>query len=186
MIQVITHFYRTNRMWFFLLLASCVVYLYTIFLYVMPEYQNQAQIKEEIRQSKSQIEQVEKNRNSRFTIEKKKKIIQKEISELIHSQSQDMQLSTLLTLLSSSAQQNHITILKIAPSPGNETLRFVEQPIQMTLEGNYHQLGDFIHWLETSDFIIRINDIECSRLTSESEQLKAKLALSFFYIKRVS
>ena len=186
MIQVVTHFYHTNRMWFYLLLACCVVYLYTIFMYIIPGYQDQAQTREEIRLGKRQIEQVQKDRNSRFTIEKKKKIIQKEISELIHSQSQDMQLSTLLTLLSNAAQKNRITILKIAPSPGNETLRFVEQPIQMTLEGNYHQLGDFIHWLETSDFIIRINDIECTRLTSESEQLKAKLALSFFYIKRVS
>jgi type IV pilus assembly protein PilO len=107
--------------------------------------------------------------------------VQKRFNEIKYQLPLENEVSDLLKQVSDNASQNNVPILSWSPVAKKKKttagMRYLEIPVNITIKGSYHNLGNFFASLTSIDRIINIQDI---KLTSPNIQNKvASLSISF-------
>lgn len=92
--------------------------------------------------------------------------------------------SVLINKITDLSRQSNIRINSLTPVQTQERDIFVKVPISVSLEGTYHQLGNFISALENSADFLRVESLSISvsgRTSEDTERIG--LVLNSIYLK---
>lgn len=92
-------------------------------------------------------------------------------------------VTPIIDLINESARQSKISVLSVNSFSPTELKNSRQFPFEISLEGEYHQLGQFLNLLENSDYAVHFNDLIIATKDVVSNKLDIKLKLSVFFIK---
>lgn len=115
----------------------------------------------------------EKDKN----VELNEKIMKSQLGQLVGG------VTPIIDLINESARQNKISVLSVNSFSPIELKDYHQFPFEISLQGEYHHLGQFLSLLENSGFAIRFHDLRISTKDVVSNKLDVKLKLSVFFMR---
>lgn len=79
------------------------------------------------------------------------------------------------------AEADRLTTKTIKTLKSEHNANYSEQPIEMSLAGDFTGFYSFLQQLETLDRITRVSQMNLQRIDGENGQMQAKLTLSVFF-----
>ena len=79
------------------------------------------------------------------------------------------------------AEQNQLTTRTIKTMKSQRGAAYSEQPIEMSLGGNFTGFYEFLLQLERLPRLTRINQLSLDKITGKEGEMEAKLTLSIFF-----
>jgi Tfp pilus assembly protein PilO len=92
-------------------------------------------------------------------------------------------VTSIIDLINESARQSKISVLSVNSFSPTELKDYHQFPFEISLEGEYHQLGQFLNLIENSGYAVRFQDLLISTKDMFSNKLDIKLKLSVFFTK---
>jgi Tfp pilus assembly protein PilO len=92
-------------------------------------------------------------------------------------------VTPIIDLINESARQSKISVLSVNSFSPTELKDYHQFPFEISLEGEYHQLGQFLNLIENSGYSVRFQDLLISTNDVISNKLDIKLKLSVFFTK---
>jgi len=92
-------------------------------------------------------------------------------------------VTPIIDLINESARQNKISVLSVNSFSPIELKDYDQFPFEISLEGEYHQLGQFLSLLENSGYAVHFEDLRISTKDVISNKLDIKLKLSVFFMR---
>lgn len=79
------------------------------------------------------------------------------------------------------AEQNQLTTKTIKTMKSQRGVAYSEQPIEMSLSGNFNGFYEFLLRLERLPRLTRVNQMSLDKITGREGEMEAKLTLSIFF-----
>ena len=79
------------------------------------------------------------------------------------------------------AEQNQLTTRTIKTMKSQRGAAYSEQPIEMSLGGNFSGFYEFLLKLERLPRLTRINQLSLDKISGKEGEMEAKLTLSIFF-----
>ena len=181
MIDSWIQFLKQHRWWSFAGLVGLLC-IYAFIQEIIPQTIGIAYMRKSIRENEARVAQVDEWDWTIQRMEKKKEKLHQQIENLVYSQQQKNQFSSIYAFLSQNARKYNVSILNIKPGepePGN---RYIRLPIALRLNTDYHALGKYINALETSDPIIQVASWSMEAEEITSHELNASLVIWVYFL----
>ena len=146
-------FWRTFSLIFVLLTGVFIIQ------FIIPDFKNSLNYSQQIKTKKEQIKLSEDWKSSLIILENENKRLEKTYSEIIEKYPGNISISENLSTLNKKARNNNIKITSFKPGGRNSLEGYDITEIDITLEGNYLNLGNFIQDIESSFPSIRIRNV---------------------------
>jgi len=102
---------------------------------------------------------------------KKVEFLQQKLEEKKKNLPDDANMDQLLRTLNELSEKSDIRIVKFTPRPEVKKNFYAEIPVQMEIEGNYHEITTFFDKVAKEDRIINITNIEMQNPTEKSGKI---------------
>ena len=94
---------------------------------------------------------------------------------------QERDIDQILKEVWSMAEQNQLTTKTIKTMKSQRGAAYNEQPIEMTLSGNFTGFYEFLLKLERLPRLTRVSQLSLDKISGAEGQMEAKLVLSIFF-----
>ena len=94
---------------------------------------------------------------------------------------QERDIDQILKEVWNMAEANQLTTKTIKTMKSQRGAAYSEQPIEMSLSGNFSGFYDFLLKLERLPRLTRINQMQLDKMTGRDGEMDAKLTLSIFF-----
>ena len=94
---------------------------------------------------------------------------------------QERDIDQILKEVWNMAERNQLTTKTIKTMRSQRGAAYSEQPIEMSLSGNFSGFYDFLLNLEKLPRLTRINQMQLDKMTGRDGEMDAKLTLSIFF-----
>ncbi len=162
-----------------------VLFLLVIIKIIIPDINQIKIIKESIKRHEEKINLAYRKKNALYTLKTSKNKIWAEIQNIVNSQKEGREISTIVNFISRTAKNNGIEIQTIQVDEIRKKENHLELPLQCTLKGKFHPLCYFINGMENSDMIIKLESIKISSQHIVTDELKIQINLRVFYLGRI-
>ncbi len=142
----------------------------------------------EISQAKGEIEHKErllqklKTATSQATdLERANSKIAEKIRLIEERLPNDKEVDVILKRIAELAQKQDLVITKVKAKPALKSSRFMEKPLEMTIEGNFDNFYTFMLDVEKLERITRIPTLTLERSTNNDGSMGAKFTLSIYF-----
>lgn len=115
----------------------------------------------------------EKDKN----VELNERIMKSQLGQIIGG------VTPILDLINESAKQSKVTVLSVNSFAPIELKDYRQFHFEISLEGEYHQLGRFLSLLENSCYAVHLHNLRVSTKDVVSNNLDVKLKLSVFFMR---
>ncbi|MEJ2627455.1 MAG: type 4a pilus biogenesis protein PilO [bacterium] len=177
--------YTKEHQWKVLMYLCVLLFLLVILKVIIPEINQIGTIKDSIKEHQEKINLAYSKTDVLYALKRSKKNIGKEIQQLVNSQKEGREISTILNFISESAQKKGVEIQTLQVDEISPQENHLELPLQCTVKGTFHPLCYFINCMENSDIIINIEKVMISKQHIASDELQAEIALRVFYLRRL-
>jgi len=106
-----------------------------------------------------------------------------EVNKLKLSQSKEGRLSSLYALLNQAASQAGVGFQGLRPNTEEEYPRYVQIPIEVSINDGYHKIGRFTNALEKSGSIVKVESLLMNAPRLDQDKVHATLKVSFYIMK---
>ena len=154
-----TGFLNSISFWRTLSLIFVLITSVFIIQFIIPDFKNSLNTSQQIKIKKEQIKLSEDWKSSLIILENENKRLEKKYSEIVEKYPGNISISENLLTLNKKARKNNIKITSFKPGGRNSLEGYDITEINITLEGNYLNLGNFIQDIESSFPSIRIRNI---------------------------
>jgi Tfp pilus assembly protein PilO len=120
-------------------------------------------------------EKIEKEKDK--NVELNEKIMKSQLGQISGG------VTPIIDLINESAGQSKVSVLSVNSFPPTELKDYHQFPFEISLEGEFHNLGEFLNLLENSGYALRFHDLKISTKDVISSKLDVKLKLSVFFMK---
>jgi Tfp pilus assembly protein PilO len=94
--------------------------------------------------------------------------------------SSEARLAHVFVRLTEHADAAGAEIMRFEPQ-GGETFDYLRRvPVEMALEGSFHQIFDFVHRIETLDAVVWIEGLRIEPLAADPRRVRCELKLALF------
>jgi len=94
---------------------------------------------------------------------------------------QERDIDQILKEVWNMAEQNQLTTKTIKTMKSQRGVAYSEQPIEMSLGGNFSGFYEFLLKLEKLPRLTRVNQMNLDKINGKEGQMEAKLVLSIFF-----
>jgi type IV pilus assembly protein PilO len=94
---------------------------------------------------------------------------------------QERDIDQILKEVWNMAEQNQLTTKTIKTMKSQRGAAYSEQPIEMSLSGNFNGFYEFLLKLERLPRLTRINQLSLDKINGKEGEMEAKLVLSIFF-----
>ena len=110
--------------------------------------------------------------------EKQKLAMQLRLKTLVQQLPKNKQMIELLENISLQAAVSGLDYDSIKPGRESKKSFYAEIPLELTMYGTYHEIGDFLYGLSTIPRIITLHDFEISEMKNKDNSKKLKINLN--------
>jgi type IV pilus assembly protein PilO len=93
----------------------------------------------------------------------------------------DKEVDVILKQIAEHARAQSLVITKVKAKPALKSSRFMEKPLEMTIEGNFDNFYTFLLELEKLDRITRVPTLVLERSNENDGSMGAKFTLSIYF-----
>jgi type IV pilus assembly protein PilO len=93
----------------------------------------------------------------------------------------EKEIDKILTDVSQMATANALETKSVKPLKSERAAGYSEQPIEMSLSGNFNGFYVFLQQLENMPRITRVTSMSLSKITDQDGAMQAKMTLSIFF-----
>lgn len=93
----------------------------------------------------------------------------------------EKEVDKILTAVSQMATANALETKSVKPMKSERASSYSEQPIEMSLSGNFNGFYVFLQQLENMPRITRVTNMALNKITDQDGAMQAKLTLSIFF-----
>ena len=115
-----------------------------------------------------------------------KKEMEEAFGALLRQLPSDTEVPGLLEDITRTAIDNELTIESIDLQPENKTEFYIELPIEIVVEGNYHKIGSFVSGVANLSRIVTLHDFEIHPLKDSNMLRMEILAKTYRYLEEAS
>ena len=94
---------------------------------------------------------------------------------------QERDIDQILKEVWNMAEKNQLTTRTIKTMKSQRGAAYSEQPIEMSLSGNFNGFYDFLLKLEKLPRLTRVNQLNLDKISGKEGEMEAKLTLSIFF-----
>jgi|Deesub1362B_J571_1020462.scaffolds.fasta_scaffold00300_11 Tfp pilus assembly protein PilO len=157
-----------NLPWYGYILIAFLIFILFYFLYYKPKNEElnslrreRISVEREVQKAKVQKRQVEK-------LKAELKELNIKLEELEQIIPEKKEIDAILRRIQQLASDSRLTIIKFAPKGEIEQEYYLEWPISMKLNGNYHNLGIFFDHLSRFSRLFNVENITISALRNQT------------------
>ncbi|MGE5610205.1 MAG: type 4a pilus biogenesis protein PilO [Bacillota bacterium] len=114
-------------------------------------------------------------------VEKKTADLEKAITFFESKLPQEKEIDTIIKAVWQEADRNALQMRTIKTMKTERSAGYCEQPIQMTLAGDFKGYYAFLLKLETMARITRLSQMKLEKITSKDGEMQAQMTLSIFF-----
>lgn len=92
------------------------------------------------------------------------------------------ELDAIVRQVSELATQQGLTSPTVKSLKAVKAAMYMEQPLELSLQGNFRSFHDFVHKLEQLPRITKIPDFKLKRATDKNGDMQATFTLSIYYV----
>ncbi|MBX3390932.1 MAG: type 4a pilus biogenesis protein PilO [Phycisphaeraceae bacterium] len=92
------------------------------------------------------------------------------------------ELDAIIRQVSELATQQGLTSPTVKSLKAVKAAMYMEQPLELALQGNFRSFHDFVHKLEQLPRITKIPDFKLKRATDKNGDMQATFTLSIYYV----
>lgn len=163
-------------------LSSAALLALDIFFILRPICNKCADLKTQIVSVKNNINSLNQQISSMDNIKRQLEALRQEQSDYEKKFPKEEEIPALFDSLSNIALKSGVAIIAIKPSHPAQEAVFHEIPMEISAKGGYHQIGQFINKLETSDRFIEVKDIEIKQDNTTPRRHSLKLLVSTYIL----
>lgn len=115
-----------------------------------------------------------------------KKEMEEAFGALLRQLPSDTEVPGLLEDITRTAIDNDLTIESIDLQPENRTEFYIELPIEIVVEGNYHKIGSFVSGVANLSRIVTLHDFAIQPLKDSNMLRMEILAKTYRYLEEAS
>ena len=93
----------------------------------------------------------------------------------------DKEVDVILKRIAEIGQENKLTITKVKAKQALNSSRFMEKPLEMTIEGNFDNFYTFLLEVERLERITRVPTLVLERSSKNDGSMGAKFTLSIYF-----
>jgi Tfp pilus assembly protein PilO len=166
--------------WLFLTTAGVILFVYTTVTCLFSETKSIFTTISEISDNQRKIESVKNFGSTIPQLKKKEKQLIDEMNRLVTYEKSSMQVSQILSMISKAAAEENLTPLTIKPTETRTMERYIEIPVELTVAGRYHSLGQFINKFESARPMFCVQKIQIQSENMDSAKIQAVLSIVIY------
>ncbi len=117
-------------------------------------------------------------------LEQENKLLKTELTALNQKVLKEDVLSGILKIIQSFSQEAGVQIVFLKPRIPHEFEHYQQLTVDLGLEGKYHNVGKYLHLVESSENIMAVQSLEIKTKNMVSRELSINLKISIFLTKR--
>ena len=114
-------------------------------------------------------------------LERKIEEVEKAIKFFESKLPQEKEVDKILTEVSKTAEQNNLLTKTFKTLKSERNAGYTEQPIVMTLSGDFQGFHAYLRQVEKMSRIIRVNQMKLEKITARDGEMQAMLTMSIFF-----
>lgn len=145
--------------------------------------QNQeiAEANQEIKHKEAMLEKLDKATAMSEDLAKINQDIWKEIQVIESRLPSDKDVDVILQQVAQIALDNNLKLPKVKSDKPVAAAKYMEQPLEMKIEGDFDSFYTFLLQVERLDRITRLPDLEIKRSQEEDGMIEAEFTLSIYF-----
>ena len=155
-------------------LMAMAVFLLSFFYYFFV-YQGQqetlAGLEREFRKVEDELQEKQEIASNLSKFKKKVEFLQQKLEEKKKNLPDDANIDQLLKTLNELSEKSDIRILNFVPMAETMQNFYAEIPVNLQIEGNYHEISTFLDKVSKEDRIINLSDISLATPTVRSGKI---------------
>jgi Tfp pilus assembly protein PilO len=164
---------------FFIVMLGLLVSTY-FFVFEKANQKREA-LKREIRVKQASLAELRQSTAGIDDLNKKIKDLQDAIAYFESKLPQEKEFDKILKELSQKAEENSLQTKQVRTMKSERFASYSEQPIQMSLSGNFNGFYTFLLQLEKLPRITRITNMSLQKINERDGEMQASLTLSIFF-----
>lgn len=179
MTEKLTHIYYQYK-WTVYLVIFGLLLVYAVFATLLPQIGELFGTYSEIRQNEVRLAQAADWATTTGRLKAANKKLMARLNESYVRAPQNDELSHVLALLSDAAKATDTRFGAIEPQPVQDFPTYRVLPIEIALEGRFHNIARFLNLLETSKKIVRLEWFEMKAEGVAERDIEMKLRVEIF------
>ena len=175
------HFFRSR--WRALTVLSVVCLVLVVFSRLVPDVSEIIEINRQIADNESRIHQAFEIEENIEKIRRKTEHLRGQLKDVVLSQDEDTQLSTIIRKISEAANQEKVTIERIKPGEIRKNQTHTELPIELVISSKYHPMGRFLSRIESISPVIKVEAVSIQSESIISNNLRSEIQVRVFYLE---
>ncbi|MBF0337120.1 MAG: type 4a pilus biogenesis protein PilO [Nitrospirae bacterium] len=161
------------------LIPLIIILLVFYFAFSKPKYAQIKKLKSEIKKLDSEIADAQKMVEQLPALKAKLAMAEKEYEQIKRQLPEESEISSLLKMVSDQGRYSGLKINLWEPKPkSNHPSNIVYViPVNVSMNGSYHELGNFLSRLTALDRIVNISQIKLDSPTFGAEEVSLKIQL---------
>ena len=175
--------YFLRSRWRALTVLAGVSLLMVILLRLVPDISEIIEVNRQISKNESRIAQAFEIEANIEQIRDKTELLKGQLKDVVLSQDEDTQLSTIIRKISDAANQEKVTIERIKPGEIRKNKTHVELPIELVISSKYHPMGRFLSRIESISPVIKVEAVSIQSESIISNNLRSEIQVRVFYLE---
>jgi Tfp pilus assembly protein PilO len=155
--------------WYGYIVIAAIIFGLFFFLYYKPKNEELQRIKEERIQAENEVVELKRMKDQLDQIEVELENMKVKLKELETIIPLEEEIEVILDRIQQLAYDSRLTINKFIPQPLVEQEFFAEKPINIEINGNYHNLAIFFNRLSNFARLFTIQNFSVKALRDQSD-----------------
>ena len=170
---------RTPPSWLVTGIVATLAVLYTLFIFLPAQRKATALNSKKYELMQYVANRLKTNEKIEQARERQTQVEQVSASWQQHAPNAN-EVGRMLSGITLQARQAGVTLQRFDPQPQVPLQTISQQPISVALEGDFAQIFDFLHRLETMPHRVWISNLTLSTSTEDAQTLRAEMTLTIF------
>lgn len=146
-----------------------------------PQNAEISEAKQEIEHKERMLQKLDAATSQATDLERANAKIAEKIRLIEERLPSDKEVDVILKQIAEIGQAQKLTIKKVTAKPALKSSRFMEKPLEMTIEGNFDNFYTFLLEVEKLERITRVPTLVLERSSANDGSMGAKFTLSIYF-----